>query len=76
MMSVFHQDSADKYSRVENAKTLAGARTLALDHKTGKIYLLVADAGPVPEATPENPRPRARMLPGTFSVLMVGLSPS
>jgi DNA-binding beta-propeller fold protein YncE len=72
VLSVFHEDSPDKYSLVENAKTLPGARTLALDHKTGRLFLPVADAGPVPEPTPENPRPRARMLPGTFSVLMVG----
>lgn len=72
ILSVFHEDSPDKYSLVENVKTLPGARTMALDHKTGKVYLPVADAGPVPEATSENPRPRARMLPGTFSVLAVG----
>ena len=71
-LSVFHEDSPDKYSLVEIAKTLPGARTLALDHKTGKLYLPVADAGPVPPPTAENPRPRARMVPGTFSVLMVG----
>jgi DNA-binding beta-propeller fold protein YncE len=68
---VFHEDSPDKYSLIQNAKTLPGARTLALDQKTGKIFLPVADAGPLPAPTPENPRPRARMLPGTFSVLMV-----
>src|ERR1051326_464509 len=71
VLSVFHEDSPDKYSLIENAKTLPGARTMALDHKSGKIFLPVADAGPVPAPTPENPRPRARMLPGTFSVLMV-----
>jgi DNA-binding beta-propeller fold protein YncE len=71
-LSVFHEDTPDKYSLVEIAKTLPGARTLALDHKTGRVFLPVADAGPVPAATPENPRPRTRMLPGTFSVLVVG----
>ena len=71
-LSVFHEDTPDKYSLVEITKTLPGARTLALDHKTGRLFLPVADAGPVPEPTPESPRPRARMLPGTFSVLMVG----
>ena len=71
-LSVFHEDTAAKYSLVEIAKTLPGARTLALDHKEGRVFLPVADTGPVPEATPENPRPRARMLPGTFSVLVVG----
>jgi DNA-binding beta-propeller fold protein YncE len=71
-LSIFHQDGPDKYSLVQNVKTLPGARTMALDHKTGKLYLPVADLGPAPDPTPENPRPRPRMIPGTFSVLVVG----
>jgi hypothetical protein len=71
-LSIFHEDAPDKYSVVENVKTLPGGRTLALDHKTGKVYLPVAEFGPAPEATPDNPRPRPRTLPGTFSVLVIG----
>ena len=71
-LSVFHEDGPDKYSLVQNIKTLPGARTMALDHKTGMVYLPVADVGPVPAATADNPRPRPRMAPGTFSVLVVG----
>jgi DNA-binding beta-propeller fold protein YncE len=71
-LSIFHEDAPDRYSLVETVKTLPGARTMALDHKTGKVYLPVADVGPAPDPTPENPRPRPRMLPGTFSVLVVG----
>jgi DNA-binding beta-propeller fold protein YncE len=71
-LSIFHEDSVDKYSLVENVKTLPGARTMALDHKTGRVYLPVADFGPTPAPTPDNPRPRAPMLPGTFSALVVG----
>ncbi len=71
-LSIFHEDSADKYSLVENVKTLPSARTMALDHKTGRVYLPVADVGPAPAPTPENPRPRARAVPGTFSVLVMG----
>lgn len=71
VLSIFHQDDADTYSLVENVKTLPGARTMALDHKTGMVYLPVADVGPSPAATPENPRPRPRMVPGTFSVVVV-----
>ena len=72
VLSIFHEDSADRYSLVENVKTLPGARTMALDHKTGVVYLPVADVGPAPAAPAENPRPRRRMVPGTFSVLAVG----
>jgi DNA-binding beta-propeller fold protein YncE len=71
-LSIFHQESADQYALVENVKTLAGARTMALDRKTGRVYLPVADVGPVPASTPDNPQPRAPRIPGTFSVLVVG----
>lgn len=71
-LSIFHEDSPDKYSLVERVKTQAGARTMALDHKTGKVYLSVADFGPRPEAAPGKAPGRAPMIPGTFSVLVVG----
>jgi DNA-binding beta-propeller fold protein YncE len=71
-LSVFRQDGPDTYSLVENAKTLPGARTLALDHRTGMVYLPVADLGPMPAATPTTPRPRRPMVEGSFSVLVMG----
>ena len=71
-LSIFHEDSADTFSVVENVKTLPGARTMALDHKTGVVYEPVASVGPAPTSTAENPRPRAPMVPGSFSVLVVG----
>ncbi len=69
---IYHEDTPDKYSLVQTAKTQDGARTLALDHKTGQVFLAVADMGPQPAATPENPRPRRPVLPNTFSVLVMG----
>ncbi len=71
-LSIFHEDSPDKYTLVENVKTLPGARTMALDHKASKVYLPVADMSAAPAPTAENPRPRPRMVPGSFSVLVVG----
>jgi hypothetical protein len=71
-LSIFHEDTPDEYSLVENVKTQAGARTMALDRKTARVFLSVADLGPRPEAEPGKPQPRAPLLPGTFSVLVVG----
>ena len=71
-MSVFHQDSPEKYVLVENVKTQAGARTMAIDHKTGRAFLSVAEFGPRPPATPGGSQPRAPMVPGSFSVLVLG----
>jgi YVTN family beta-propeller protein len=71
-MSVFHEDTPDKYTLVESVKTQAGARTMALDQKTGRAYLSVAEFGPRPPAAPGGQQPRAPMIPGTFSVLVFG----
>ncbi|GAC1356916.1 MAG: hypothetical protein NVSMB3_03420 [Acidobacteriaceae bacterium] len=57
------------------AQTLAtekGARTMSFDQNTGRLYLVTAEFGPRPAATPQNARPRPPVLPGTFTVLVVG----
>lgn len=71
-MSIFHEDASDKYTLVESVKTQAGARTMALDRKTGRAYLAVAEFGPRSPATPGSAQQRAPMVPGTFSVLVIG----
>jgi outer membrane protein assembly factor BamB len=70
--SIFHEDAADRYSLVQNVTTLPRARTLAVDTKTGRIYLPISDVGPRPPATAAMPNPRPPTIPGTFSVLVVG----
>lgn len=71
-LTVIHEDSPDKFSVVENAKTHPGARTMALDLKTHKIYMSAAEYGPPPAATADRPNPRPVILPGSFSVLVLG----
>ncbi len=71
-MSVFHEDTPDKYSLVQTAKTQTGARTMALDQKTGKAYLAVSDFGPTPPPGSDGKKSRPKMLPGTFSILVMG----
>ncbi len=71
-MSVFHEDTPDKYTLVESVKTQTGARTMAIDRKTGRAFLSVAEFGPRPEPTSGDPRPRAPMIPGSFSILVFG----
>lgn len=44
-ISIFHEDSADKYSAVETVKTLPRAKTMALDPKTHQLFLSTAEAG-------------------------------
>jgi YVTN family beta-propeller protein len=44
-VTVIRQDGPDKYSLVENAKTLPRAKTMALDPKTHRLFLSTAEAG-------------------------------
>jgi YVTN family beta-propeller protein len=60
------------YSTIQLLPTQRGARTMTLDPATGRIYTVTADFGPKPAATPENPRPRPAILPGSFTVLVIG----
>jgi DNA-binding beta-propeller fold protein YncE len=71
VLTVVKQESPDKYSVVENAKTQRGARTMALDTKTHDVYTVTAEFGPRPAATADNPRPRPPILPDSFVVLVV-----
>ena len=70
--TVIHQDSPDKYTVVANVPTAPGAKTIAFDPKTHHLFTSTADYGPTPAATPENPRPRPSIVPGTFRVLEYG----
>jgi YVTN family beta-propeller protein len=71
-LSVIHQDAADRYSVAATVPTQRGARTMALDSKTGKVYLVTADFGPAPAATAAQPRPRPAPIANSFVVLEVG----
>jgi len=70
-LTVIHEDGPDRYTVLENAPTQAGARTLALDERTGYVYLPTAEFGPPPPPTADRPHPRGTVVPGTFVVLEV-----
>jgi YVTN family beta-propeller protein len=71
-LTVIREDSPDKFTVVENVTTQRGARTLALDTKTHRVFLVTAEFGPPPAPTPERPRPRPSIVPGSFTLLVVG----
>ncbi len=70
-LTVVHEDSADKFSVIDNVPTQVRARTMALDTKTHQVFLVTAEFGPPPAATAQQPRPRAPMVPGSFTLLTV-----
>jgi DNA-binding beta-propeller fold protein YncE len=71
-LTVIPQDSPNAYHVVETVQTSPGSRNMGLDPTTHRLYLPGAKFGPVPaQATPENPRRRAPMLPGSFVLMVV-----
>jgi DNA-binding beta-propeller fold protein YncE len=71
-LTIIHQVSPDRYSTVETLKTQQGARTMALDSVSGRIYLVTADFGMAPSPSAEQPHPRPPPIPDSFTVLVVG----
>jgi len=70
-LTVVHEDSPNKFTVVENVPTQPRARTMALDTKSHQVFLVSAEFGAVPAATAQQPRPRAPMVPGTFTLLVL-----
>ena len=68
-LSVIHEDSPDKYTKLADVPTQRGARTVTLDEAAHRVYTCTATYGETPAATPEQPRPRPKMVPGTFVIL-------
>lgn len=68
-ITVVREDTPDKYTVVQTVPTQRGARTMAVNPRTHRLYTVTAEFGPTPAATPDRPRPRPPMIPGSFVVL-------
>ncbi len=64
-------DAAHGYAPLETLATRRGARTMAYDEATDRLFLVTAQFGPPREPTPQLPHPRPPALPDTFEVLVV-----
>lgn len=70
-VTVVHQDSPDAYRVLGQVPTKKGARTMGLDERTHRLYLPFAVFEPAAAPAAENPRPRPKMAPGSFQVLVM-----
>lgn len=64
-LTVIHQDAPDRYHLVANVPTQVGARTMAYDPATQRLFTATADLTPNPQG-----HPRYRMTPGSFRLLV------
>ena len=61
-----------KWQAVDTVTTERGARTMAVDEKAHRVYLLAAEYGPMPEAKEGQKKGRPPVIPDSFHVLVVG----
>jgi DNA-binding beta-propeller fold protein YncE len=74
-LAIVKENSPTSFTLEQTLPTNSGAKTLALDRKTGHIFLIAADYGPVPADAPplSNGRiARGPIIPGSFKILEVG----
>jgi DNA-binding beta-propeller fold protein YncE len=77
-LTVVKENSPTSFVLEQTVQTMVSAKTLTLDAKTGHILLIAAEYGPPPATPPAGTPPgrpaRGPMVPGSFSVLMVGVN--
>lgn len=76
VITIYHEDSPDKYTTVGSVKTEQGARTMECDTTTHTLYSVTAKFGPPPPPDPNAPaggrgRGRGQMVAGSFSLLVI-----
>lgn len=75
-LSVIREDSADRYTKLADVPTQRGARTVALDETTHRVYTCTAQYGETPPPTAEQPHPRPKQVPGSFVILGLDAKPA
>jgi YVTN family beta-propeller protein len=73
-LSVIQQESADQYKSLAEVPTQLGARTMTLDPKTGRIYLVTGDYSEV-DPNAKDPRKRYAVKPGSTRMLLLDAVP-
>jgi YVTN family beta-propeller protein len=64
--------SAAGFPTIESLPTQKGARTMSYDSTTDRVYTVTAEFGPRPAPTAAEPKPHAPVLPGSFTVIVIG----
>jgi len=70
-LTIVREEAPNRFVVLDNVATAPGARTMALDATRQRVYLVTAEFGPRPEATANDPRPRAPIVPGSFRLLVL-----
>jgi len=70
-VTIAHEDTPETLTVVQTLETATGARTMALDPSTHRIYLAAAKYAPPQEGSPANARPT--IVPGSMHLKIYGI---
>lgn len=65
-------DAKDGYKSLQELPTQKGARTMAYDPATDRVYVVTAQFGAPPAPTADRPHPYPSVMPDTFTVIVIG----
>jgi hypothetical protein len=80
-MTIIKEKSATSFEVVQDLRTWPsnGARTLAFDNKTGRLFAMASEAAPPPPPPPAGTPPpaggrggRGSAIPGSFTIIVIG----
>jgi hypothetical protein len=83
-LAIVKETSPTSFAMVQDLETMNGARTIALDTKTGHVFTMAQEYGPPPPPPPPSATPaagapagrgrggRGAAVPGSFTILMIG----
>lgn len=75
-MTIVKEKSLSSFEVEQNLQTMNGARTITFDSKTGHLFTMSQERGPAPPPpatlTPGARPPQGVVVPGSFTLLMVG----
>ena len=72
-LTVVKEKSPTTFEVEQNLQTMNGARTIAFDSKTNRIFTMSDERGPAPPPPPGGGRgARGAPIPGSFTILMIG----
>ncbi len=71
-LTIVKETSPTEFVVEQTLTTMSRAKTLTLDTKTNRIYLIAAEFGAAPPPEPGQRYARAPMVPGSFTILVVG----
>ena len=75
-LSVVQAQGDGHYKVAATVATQAGARTIAVDPKTHRVYTVSATIAPTPDGQPPAKGRRRNYVPGSFVVLAVEVAPT